>query len=107
MIAIYVILAGLFLVLSVVSYHFSKKTYIAYTDDTQNIRVEHRLYHMILSTLMCITTSLLSILYMSCVLFSVVFVEYIEIVPTLLIIKHVIMVMFVSSCLLSPYLKPF
>lgn len=105
MISIYVILSGVFAILAIISYHFSSDSYSIYKcvmnihgDDI--VRKEHKLYHVIFATLLCITTTLLSILYISAVVCTTAFSELLFLVPTILIIKHIVMVIFASTCLL-------
>ena len=102
MIIIYTLLSCLFAIIATLSYSFSQETYKAYslgrTDD--KIRKEHRLYHLIFSILLSITSTLLSLLYIGCVIFSTILQQYIFVVPILIVIKYCVLVLFVSTCLL-------
>ena len=100
MISIYVVLSGLFATLAVISYHFSVDSLQVYKSHAPGLRKEHRLYHLIFSTLLCVSTSMLAVLYFTSVLFSTVFIAFSSLVPALLYFTHGMMIIFVCTCML-------
>ena len=100
MIALYAIITGMFIVLSVVLYKFAQKSYNEYInyDHSTPLKKENRLYNLIFSSTLCVTTTILSCIYMLDV-FLFAIGEHSE-STTLSIIEHITLVVFITICLL-------